>query len=121
MYHVFVYGTLTSDGGQAGLLGDVARRPATTPGTLWTLPAGYPALAVGPDPVHGELIELPHEHLLQVLDRYEGVDEGLYQRVEVRVRVGSERVTAWAYRMDAPWRRGGKRLRSGRWTPLRRR
>ncbi|MBX2800042.1 MAG: gamma-glutamylcyclotransferase [Myxococcales bacterium] len=116
---LFVYGTLMHGGSQAGLLGRALRTPATTVGSLWHLPAGYPALSDGDDVVHGELVVLPDARMLDVLDAYEGIDEGLYVRVKVDVRVGLRSERAWAYRMANPRLRGGRRTRDGRYKPLR--
>ncbi|TNE85652.1 MAG: gamma-glutamylcyclotransferase [Deltaproteobacteria bacterium] len=116
---LFVYGTLMEKGGQGGLIGHLPRRPATMRGSLWRMPAGYPALrtdAVGE--VHGELVELTDEAIFRILDAYEGVDEGLYQR-EVRTAVvGLVRIPAWVYVMRDPEQRGGTHLPSGRWRPI---
>ena len=110
-----------ADADQGALLGDAERIPATTRGTLWGLPAGYPALSAGAETVHGELVLLAHPQILGVLDRYEGVDQGLYRRVEIEVTARSRPHTAWAYVMDHPRSRGGRRIWSGRWTATRRR
>ncbi len=118
---LFVYGTLMEGESQAGLLGGLARRPATVRGTLWDLPAGYPALGPGSDVVHGEVISGVDERRLAVLDAYEGVDEGLYQRVEIDVHVGLRLEAAWVYVMDDPRLRGGRKVPSGRWHATRRR
>lgn len=116
---LFVYGTLMRGAAQAGLLGRSKRSPATTRGSLWDLPAGYPALSAGTDLVHGELVELDDARVLHVLDTYEGVPEGLYTRTEVDVLVGLRSERAWTYMMSDPRARGGRRLPDGRWTPIR--
>jgi gamma-glutamylcyclotransferase (GGCT)/AIG2-like uncharacterized protein YtfP len=71
--------------------------------------------------VHGELVAVPSDRLLGLLDSYEGVDEGLYRRVEIDVTVGLRSQRAWAYVMDDPRARGGRLLRDGRWPGVRRR
>ena len=53
--------------------------------------------------------------MFQLLDRYEGVDEGLYRRTPIDVVVGLRTFGALAYVMDAPERRGGILLPKGRW------
>lgn len=122
MKPLFVYGTLLEGGPAAALVGPAPRRPATVRGTLYQLPAGYPALALrGNGLVHGELVELADPAVLRVLDHYEGVDDGLYQRVEVEAVVGLRRVPAWAWVQDDPRLRGGRPLPSGRWLHPRRR
>jgi gamma-glutamylcyclotransferase (GGCT)/AIG2-like uncharacterized protein YtfP len=91
-------------------------------GALWRLPAGYPALCLeGDDLVHGELVDAPDPRRLALLDRYEGVDEGLYRRARVEVVVGLRPMSAWAWVMEDPRARGGRRLPDGRWRSLRRR
>ena len=118
---LFVYGTLMSAGSQGGLLAGLRRRDARVRGTLWRLPAGYPALAVGGrSMVYGELVDPPDERILGLCDHYEGVDEGLYARTEVVAMVGLLQERAWAYVMASPRLRGGRLLPDGRWVPRRR-
>ena len=117
---LFVYGTLLSSGAQGGLLQGLRRADATVRGSLWRLPAGYPALQLGLDGVaYGELVYTPGPRLLQLLDHYEGVADGLYSRVEISVVVGLLQERAWAYVMENPRLRGGRRITSGRWVPRR--
>lgn len=118
---LFVYGTLMTGGTQEALLGRSSRTPATTRGTLWDLPAGYPALGPGAELVHGEVVELAHAAMLGVIDRYEGVSEGLYRRVLVDVQIDGRADRAWTYVMDQPRLRGGRRVPGGRWRATRRR
>ena len=117
---LFVYGTLRSDGPTAGLLGNRRREKATVRGMLYALPQGYPALAEGDAEVQGELVYGIDEAVLQVLDVYEDVDGELYRREVVEARMGMEPVRCWAYVMVAPWDRGGRVIRSGRWHVRRR-
>lgn len=122
MRPLFVYGTLMEQGAQSGLLGSCVRRPATMRGSLFSMPAGYPALR--PDDagvVHGELVDLDSEGLLAILDTYEGVHQGLYRRVVLPARVGIKPVPAWVYVMSEPEAKGGRPLSSGRWRSIRRR
>lgn len=117
---VFVYGTLASGGAQAALLGPGRRVPARVRGALYELPAGYPALVLAGDAlVHGELVEVEDPRRLALADRYEGVDEGLYQRVRVDVWVGLRAEPAWAWVMAPERAREGRLLPSGRWRPVR--
>lgn len=113
---LFVYGTLRTGDSQSVLLGTLPRRPAWIRGALYTLPAGYPAAVLGPEGrIHGELVEPPEERLLRLLDRYEGVDEGLYQRVECEVQIGLRSARAWVYAMEAARARTGRLVPDGRW------
>ena len=114
---LFVYGTLMSSGPQGALLSHLARVPARTRGELWALPAGYPALVLSSAPsfVHGELVAPPGDRVLQLLDLYEGVADGLYRRQVIDVVVGPTSEFAWAYVMDAGRARTGVRLPHGRW------
>lgn len=119
---LFVYGTLATGGGQELLLGPARRRPATAAGTLWSLPAGYPALQVsGVGVVHGERVDGVPEGALAVLDAYEGVSEGLFRRTQLWVSCDGARSLAWAWVMDEPKRHAGRVVASGRWRPTRRR
>jgi len=112
-----VYGTLTSSGPQGALLSHLRREPARIRGELWALPAGYPALVLRSTSsfVHGELVAPPGDRILDLLDLYEGVAEGLYVRQVVDVLVGLKAEPAWAYVMDAARARTGVRLPDGRW------
>ncbi len=61
----------------------------------------YPALRRSDSPrdvVPGRLLELDDEGLLIALDRYEGVDAGLYLRERVEVCLaGGEQQSGWVY------------------------
>lgn len=115
---LFVYGTLLSTGRRAGLVGPRRRGPGWITGTLWHLPAGYPAVTLGGDgKVHGEWIDPVPLRVLAVLDRYEGVDEGLYRRVVVPVQTDTARFDAWAWVMDDPTEHRGVVVPAGRWSP----
>jgi gamma-glutamylcyclotransferase (GGCT)/AIG2-like uncharacterized protein YtfP len=118
---LFVYGTLMTGGGQEHLIGPSKRTEAVATGTLYRMAAGYPAMGAGVGPVHGELVEGVSDEVLTLLDRYEGVSEGLYARltVDVRGRIGV--VRAWCYVMSDPEARGGIRIPSGRWRSVTRR
>lgn len=119
MKPLFVYGTLMEGAGLGGLLGACVRRPALMRGRLFRLPAGYPALQVGPDGlVHGELVELSDASLLSVIDAYEGVDQGLYRREVHAALVGVRPTPAWVYVMPDPAAAGGRTIPSGRWKAL---
>jgi gamma-glutamylcyclotransferase (GGCT)/AIG2-like uncharacterized protein YtfP len=116
---LFVYGTLMSNERRSGLLAGLPRTLGRVRGVLYHLPAGYPALTLGgPEEIVGELVEGVPVGRWPILDLYEGVADGLYQRQEVDVRVGLGLRPAWAYVMDHPERRGGRRLPPGRWRSL---
>lgn len=117
---LFVYGTLRSDGPNAGLLGKRTREPATVQGQLFALPHGYPAVRPGEGQVFGELVHDIDAAMLGVLDLYENVDDGLYRRVQVEARVGLQNVRCWVYLMDRPQDKGGRPVPSGRWKVRRR-
>lgn len=125
---LFVYGTLLPTEPQGALLGPLSRRPAAVRGALYAMPAGYPALVLAGEPghehvdfVYGEIVDPPDDRLLDLLDRYEGVDEGLYDRVTCEVRVGLRSERAWVYVMDAARARTGRRVARGRWRTVQRR
>ena len=119
---LFVYGTLLQGQGAHGLLEGLPQYPAQTTGTLYHLPTGYPALTTeGTGTVHGAWLDPVPPRLLELLDHYEGVHEGLYRRIPIRVQGGSLSFEAWAWIMDQPEKRGGKVVRSGRWRRTRRR
>lgn len=113
---LFVYGTLRENAPNYGLVQHLTRVNAKTRGTLYHLPAGYPALQLQGDRwVYGDLLGTPGEKLLRILDVYEGTHENLYQRVKVEVLVGLMRHQAWTYVMARPDRRKGVIIPSGRW------
>lgn len=84
-FHLFTYGTLRSGRNGAALLHGCDRvGEGVVRGTLYDL-GDFPALLLsGEDEVRGEIWRCPAE-LLAELDAYEGVDEGLFRRVAVRV------------------------------------
>ncbi|MCB9691782.1 MAG: gamma-glutamylcyclotransferase [Alphaproteobacteria bacterium] len=122
MTDLFVYGTLLRGAPQGALLAHLPRTDARVAGRLFRMPAGYPALVLLPDDhpergfVHGELVSGVDPRLLVLLDRYEGVDEGLYVRREADVLVGLLRRPALVYEGVQPARNGGVPIPSGRWT-----
>ncbi|WP_175529240.1 gamma-glutamylcyclotransferase family protein [Natronorubrum texcoconense] len=82
---VFVYGTLTDSEQVESLLGDgpgtyESLGPATLEG-FHRVDGAYPTLLPG-GTVDGELLAVD-DRALERLDRYEGVDRGLYVRVTV--------------------------------------
>ena len=99
---LFVYGSLMSGMENGGMLSRFPRRPAELPGRLYRVPAGYPMLGPDPEaaPVRGELVTLPHAGILQVLDLFEGVGQGLYRRLKLEARVEGAPQLAWVYAQD---------------------
>lgn len=119
---LFVYGTLMTNGGQDHLLRGRRRRPGTVRGSLYQMPQGYPALTLAGDHlVHGQWLDPVPPPLMQILDTYEGVQQGLYRRAVVRVESGRASFDAWAWVMDEAQAHGGVPIRSGRWRRIRRR
>ncbi|MFB6232961.1 MAG: gamma-glutamylcyclotransferase [Haloarculaceae archaeon] len=98
---VFVYGTLTDESRVADLLdsyrfvGDAVCRGLTR------LDGRYPTLAPGEagETVSGRLLETPER---ERLDRYEGVDRGLYHRFTLPVETESEAISEAALESEAP-------------------
>lgn len=84
--HVFVYGTLRSGGRAAGLMrGCELLGVRRARGTLYGVRGAYPALVLaGEGTVEGEVWRCPAA-VLERLDEYEGVAEGLFRRVPLEV------------------------------------
>lgn len=94
---LFVYGSLRAGEAACHLLSECRFvGTAAVAGVLGSA-SGYPLLLPGPGWVHGELYRLPPglrgRRVLEALDRYEGVTEGLYGRSTLRA-AGTE---AWTY------------------------
>lgn len=118
---LFVYGTLMRGGERAGLAGRGRRGAAWIHGTLYDLPAGYPAITLGGEGrVHGEWCDPVSDTQLRLLDLYEGVDEGLYRRVLTDVHTRTATFRAWVWVMEDPLAHGGRAIPSGRWRAVRR-
>jgi gamma-glutamylcyclotransferase (GGCT)/AIG2-like uncharacterized protein YtfP len=93
-FHLFTYGTLGSRGGAGALLDGCERvGDADVKGILYDT-GDYPALLLTEDgqPVEGEIWRCPADRL-PALDRYEGVDDGLFRRIGVR----TGGVACWVY------------------------
>lgn len=85
-FHLFTYGTLRSGarGAKTHLAPCERVGDGIVRGTLYDV-GDYPALLLsGDDEVRGEIWRCPAERLPE-LDAYEGVSEGLFRRVAVRV------------------------------------
>ena len=116
---LFVYGSLMSGEELNGYLAGLPYQPARTKGHLFRLPAGYHVLHTDPEGewVQGELVSLQNMARFTVLDLIEGVDRGLYRRVQIPVETAHQRIMAWAYTMDglAIQNRNGVPIPSGDW------
>jgi gamma-glutamylcyclotransferase (GGCT)/AIG2-like uncharacterized protein YtfP len=118
---LFVYGTLTPDGGAWKLLEPWivgAPEPAAVPGTLYDTGRGYPAATFEPGSaglVHGVVVVLDacrSEAALTALDRYEAHE---YARIEVLTASGLPAVTyAWTAPLDQCVALPGGRWRGAR-------
>jgi gamma-glutamylcyclotransferase (GGCT)/AIG2-like uncharacterized protein YtfP len=117
--HLFVYGTLMRGEERDGLVAHLSVADASVNGRLWRVPAGYPALQLTPDgpQISGELLTLDQQSILMVLDLYEGVGEGLYERREIDVYANGTTVRAWVYVMTVPQlrRSGARPLKTTDW------
>jgi gamma-glutamylcyclotransferase (GGCT)/AIG2-like uncharacterized protein YtfP len=98
-FHLFVYGTLRSNGSAVGrLLNSQMVGRGSVGGVLYDMDGDYPALVLyGKTAVHGEVWRCPVE-LLHSLDEYEGVNEGLFRRVGVDVQMDNGTTQGcWTY------------------------
>jgi gamma-glutamylcyclotransferase (GGCT)/AIG2-like uncharacterized protein YtfP len=98
-FHLFVYGTLRSNGAGAALLADGALAGSgSVGGVLYDIDGAYPAMIVyGNTPVPGEVWRCP-AGLLAQLDEYEGVAEGLFRRIGVNVNMtDGSTLGCWTY------------------------
>lgn len=121
--NLFVYGTLKTGGANGALLGRCKRFPAKAEGRLYRMPTGVPALVVQPDAgwVEGEFVEAVPPEVVALCDLYDGVAEGLYERVAAEVVIGLRRHPVQLYAMSDAEARGGVHLPSGRWNHVVRR
>ena len=98
-FHLFVYGTLRSNGAGAALLasGELIGE-GSVGGVVYEMDGGYPALLFyGNTPVRGEVWRMPVT-ALPALDEYEGVAEGLFRRIGVEVSLADGGVQGcWVY------------------------
>jgi gamma-glutamylcyclotransferase (GGCT)/AIG2-like uncharacterized protein YtfP len=101
--YVFVYGTLLRGQPAEGYLGGLRRWPGTTRGQLFRTPGNYPALVPADDDreVMGEVVRLDGPARLPVLDLFERVADGLYQRRRIAVQSMGRPGEAWAWVIDA--------------------
>jgi gamma-glutamylcyclotransferase (GGCT)/AIG2-like uncharacterized protein YtfP len=107
---LFVYGTLLRGEDREGLVNQFDVRTAVTSGKLWRVPAGYPALqfSMEGNPIAGEVLSLDGTSVLSILDLYEGVRDGIYDRIRIPIQTDIGTEQAWAYVMSsAQLRRAG--------------
>lgn len=98
-FHLFVYGTLRSNGSASSLLADSELIGAgTVGGILYDIDDVHPALVTyGTTPVRGEVWSCP-AWLLRQLDDYEGVAEGLFRRIGAEIALDDGRTQGcWVY------------------------
>jgi len=98
-FHLFVYGTLRSNGPAAArLAGSELIGTGSVGGILYDIDGAHPALVVyGTTPVRGEVWHCP-AWLLRQLDDYEGVAEGLFRRIGAEVQLDDGRAQGcWIY------------------------
>jgi gamma-glutamylcyclotransferase (GGCT)/AIG2-like uncharacterized protein YtfP len=124
MEYFFVYGTLMmkypTNPYKALLTGHcIDYKEATCRGTLFSL-IKYPAMVLGNDIVHGEILTIKNpESLFKILDRYEGFyeknnDNSIYIRQKhVCLSNTSESYSCWTYIYNKPTA-NLKRLESGK-------
>ncbi|MBW4519137.1 MAG: gamma-glutamylcyclotransferase [Scytolyngbya sp. HA4215-MV1] len=132
---VFVYGTLKPGEMNDWVVRDqvVSARPAIAFGQLFSLSLGYPAMAIGSDPIQGVLLSFRDERILLTLDTFEQHDpqefayhapgqilhQNQYQRHPIAVFSPSHHPLgiAWAYLMTLEQinRLGGRFLPDGQW------
>jgi gamma-glutamylcyclotransferase (GGCT)/AIG2-like uncharacterized protein YtfP len=106
---LFAYGTLKDEVQLRALLGSSARYrvvgAGSVRGVLYDVRGEYPALrpaVAEEDVVSGVVLELD-DTLLERLDAYEGVGEGLYVRERCTVRLDDGRsAEAWVYLYNRP-------------------
>jgi len=103
MSHLFVYGTLMRGEERDGFVSHLDARQGSIMGRLWRAPAGYPALELTNQgtAIAGEILALDTPSILIALDLIEGVNEGLYDRVEASVKTDLGHETAWVYVMNS--------------------
>lgn len=101
MARVFVYGTLLGEEQVREVLGRVPRsRPAMLRGFRRVAHPGGPWFVAERDEmsvIEGRVLEGVSGGGLDRLDRYEGVSEGLYERVAAKVEVAGRGLDAWVY------------------------
>ena len=98
-FHLFVYGTLRSNGAGTSLLteGELLGE-GSVGGMLYDVDGAYPALVLyGNTPVRGEVWKCAAV-MLESLDEYEGVAEGLFRRIGVEVQMADGTTQGcWTY------------------------
>ena len=119
MKPLFVAGRLEALPYPEGVFLEPSGPEARIRGTLYALPAGYPAISLtGRGYVEGFLLTPRSEATLRVLD---ALEDPLSTRREVRALWGLRAVDAWVYEHPHPETSGGQRLPDGVWRRRRRR
>lgn len=132
MLSIFVYGTLKPGYSNYRYCGDhvVKAEAAMVHGTLFELPVGYPAMAVGSGWVKGVRLIFADTQILTALDTLEDYcpsrssAENEYQRVWVEIfsRSAQPLGMGWTYRMNPERIQNGKGhlIEDGEWfeTPV---
>lgn len=130
---IFVYGSLKPGEFNYAMCANrvIASQPAIAYGTLYDLPFGYPAMALGSELIHGYLLSFADAEILPFLDEFETHDLELlepfslvqncdYARHLIEVLDVDERPLgqAWVYLMtlDQISQLQGKRVTSGKWS-----
>jgi gamma-glutamylcyclotransferase (GGCT)/AIG2-like uncharacterized protein YtfP len=120
-FDLFVYGTLRTGGGAAGLLDSCEHLgTGTVRGILYDIDGRFPALVLyeTEGTVQGEIWRCPAA-LLPSLDRYEGTADGLFRRVATEVETPRGRTPCWLYTAGPALSRklsADRRIPSGDWT-----
>lgn len=114
-FHLFTYGTLKRGGdGSALLEGCDLVATTSVPGTLYNIEDAFPAAVLaGNGRIEGEVWRCPADRL-PAIDAYEGITEGLFRRVGLRV----DEWACWTYVAGPRLARRLKpscRVESGRW------
>lgn len=124
---LFVYGSLMTGMVHHNKIQSFVKeaRPATTEGTLYCLPVGYPTLLDGTSTVHGELMVLENfKDIIHILDEFEGYsatnpEKSLYIRQERQVTVDGQVNTAQVYMLNpAKLPKDAVLIEGGNWKEL---
>lgn len=115
-FHLFLYGTLLNGNGASALMTGCTRLcDAIVSGTLYDIDGAFPALMpYGQTPVAGEILYCSDVGVLQRLDAYEGVAQGLFRRIGMEIQGHA----CWVYVAGPALARKltpDRRVTGGRW------